>query len=59
MSHSIGPIHYWLYDQIKLVEMREDDLIEKIKEKYETKEVEKIVEQVREKYGQLKKDNPS
>jgi len=57
MSLVLGHIHYWLYDQIKVVEDREVELVDAFKEKY-GQDVEGIVSKVRAEYGELKGDTP-
>ncbi|MGM0369665.1 MAG: hypothetical protein ACQEP9_04550 [Bacillota bacterium] len=56
MSHRLGKVHHWLYNQIKLAEDRELELIKDFKEKYNSNELETIIEQVRSDYGALKGD---
>ncbi|PRX28040.1 hypothetical protein BX659_11491 [Orenia metallireducens] len=57
MSLVLGHIHYWLYDQIKVVEDREVEVVDAFKEKY-GQDVEGIASKVREEYGELKGDTP-
>ncbi|WP_018248620.1 hypothetical protein [Orenia marismortui] len=58
MSLVLGHIHHWLYNQIKVVEEREIEIINAFKEKYESSEIEEIVESIREEYGNLKGETP-
>lgn len=58
MSAFLGPIHEWLYQQIKIIEDRERRLVRNFSKKYENKEVEEIVNPIREEYGELKEEAP-
>ena len=57
MSTFLGPIHYWLFNKIKLVEDREKTLSERFKEKYGD-EIEAITEKVVSRYGPHLGDTP-
>ncbi|WP_027340361.1 hypothetical protein [Halonatronum saccharophilum] len=56
MSLRLGPIHNWLYNQIKVIEGREEKIVREFTDKYGGGE--EIVKPLREKYGQLKGDTP-
>lgn len=58
MSGFLGPIHEWLYQQIKIIEDRERILVRNFSEKYDNHEVEEIVDPIREEYGELKEEAP-
>ncbi len=58
MSAFLGPIHEWLYQQIKIIEDRERKIVSNFSEVYSQEEVEDIVEPIREQFGDLKKDVP-
>jgi len=58
MSAFLGPIHEWLYQQIKIIEDRERKLVRNFSKKYDNKEVEEIVNPIREEYGELKEEAP-
>ncbi len=55
MSAFLGPIHEWLYQQIKIIEDRERKLVSNFSKEYDNKEVEEIVNPIREEYGELKR----
>ncbi|MFW6300928.1 MAG: hypothetical protein ACOC1W_00205 [Bacillota bacterium] len=58
MSAFLGPIHEWLYQQIKIIEARERQLVKNFSEVYSQAEVEEILEPLRAEYGDLKDDRP-
>lgn len=58
MSAFLGPIHEWLYQQIKIIEDRERKLVSNFSEVYSQAEVENIVAPIREEYGELKEKAP-
>ncbi|MGM0420651.1 MAG: hypothetical protein ACQEQG_06605 [Bacillota bacterium] len=57
MSMFLGPIHKWLYNQINIIERREQNLLDKFTQEY-GREVKDIVQPLREKYGTPKQDKP-
>lgn len=56
MSAFLGPIHMWLYNQIKIVENREKEIIDQFSQKYSNKEVHDLILPYRQKYGELKEN---
>lgn len=58
MSLHLGPIHNWLYKQIRNIENREVKLVEGFAKKYDEKEVANLIDDLREEYGPLKGDTP-
>ncbi|MFN2363690.1 MAG: hypothetical protein ABR596_05270 [Halarsenatibacteraceae bacterium] len=58
MSAFLGPIHEWLYQQIKIIEDRERKLVKNFSEVYSQAELAEIVEPLRSEYGNLKEDRP-
>lgn len=56
MSAFLGPIHYWLYKQIKIVEQREEKLVSEFSSKYSAEKVDDLIYPYRVKYGELKED---
>lgn len=51
MSAFLGPIHYWLFNKIKLVENREDAIIKAFSEKFGG-DVDTVTKEARAKYGE-------
>ncbi len=47
-----------VYQQIKIIEDRERKLVRNFSKKYDNKEVEEIVNPIREEYGELKEEAP-
>ena len=58
MSAFLGPIHEWLYQQIKIIEDRERKLVKNFSKVYAQAGVEEILEPIRAEYGDLKEDVP-
>lgn len=58
MSRFLGPIHYWLFNKIKLYEDLEGEVISKFKKTYEEKKVEDILATNIEKHGEPLADKP-
>lgn len=56
MSAFLGPIHMWLYNQIQIVEKREEKLADNFSEKYSAEKVDEAIFPYRHKYGELKED---
>ncbi|SJZ59672.1 hypothetical protein [Selenihalanaerobacter shriftii] len=56
MSQMLGPIHHWLYNQIKTVEDREVKVVKAFTEKYGV-EVKELANDIRGEYGELKDDS--
>ncbi len=56
MSLHLGPIHNWLYNQIRVIEDREEKIVREFSAKYDG--VEDIVKPLREEYGELKGGYP-
>lgn len=57
MSRFLGPIHYWLFNKIKLHEELEKELISRFKEEYGS-EIDTIAKENRSKYGKLLPNDP-
>jgi len=56
MSAFLGPIHMWLYNQIQIVEKREEEIIERFSDEYSASEVDALISPYRKQYGELKED---